>query len=42
MNGPAGGALDGPDFTDATFTPGYRKLIPYAPVHLVDSGQLCH
>ena len=32
--GPAGKALDGPEFTQSTYTPGYRRLQPYSPVHL--------
>ncbi|NRB30288.1 MAG: hypothetical protein HRU27_06815, partial [Rhizobiaceae bacterium] len=32
--GPVGKALDGPEFTQTTYTPGYRLLQPYAPVHL--------
>ncbi|MEP1206733.1 MAG: glycoside hydrolase/phage tail family protein [Rhizobiaceae bacterium] len=41
LTGPVGKALDGPEFTQSTFTPGYRSLLPYAPVHLraeVDSA----
>ena len=32
--GPSGKALDGPEFSHTTYTPGYRRLQPYSPVHL--------
>lgn len=32
--GPVGKALDGPEFSQSAFSPGYRRLLPYSPVHL--------